>query len=94
MDEQQKNEVHGEMSFKKPLEAFDLKFAFHDGHISHVCPQESDPVWSVNIKRGVLSSLQNTMPRFDLSHETVAVIILILEIHHLDINLLPVSVKF
>ncbi len=47
-----------------------LRFAFHDGLIQEVCPNSDDPVWAINIKRGVLSSFQNTMMRFDIDHNT------------------------
>ena len=56
------------MAFKKSLEQFALSFSFHDGHISHICPSEQDPAWGVNLKRGILSAFQNTMPRFDIGH--------------------------
>ena len=58
----------------KYLEQYSLHFSFHDGHISHVCPSPDDVLWSINIKRGILSALQNTMPRFDLSHQSFEVI--------------------
>ncbi|XP_074052215.1 uncharacterized protein LOC141495122 [Macrotis lagotis] len=42
------------------LEKFPLSFVFRDGKIPKVCPQQGDPSWVVNIKRGVLSLLQTS----------------------------------
>uniref|UniRef100_W4VR36 Putative lipoprotein n=1 Tax=Corethrella appendiculata TaxID=1370023 RepID=W4VR36_9DIPT len=52
------------------LEENELRFSFHDGAISEICPHESESVWVQNFKRGILSSLQNTMKRFDVDHNT------------------------
>lgn len=48
-----------------------LPFTFQDGQVPHICPAPEDPVWSVNIKRGILSTIQNLMPRFDLDYESL-----------------------
>lgn len=45
-----------------------FRFSFHDGHISTVCPHENEPVWSLNIKKSILSTFQNRMERFDIHH--------------------------
>lgn len=42
------------------------RFDFHDGVISEVCPEAGEPVWVLNFKRGILSSFQNSMRRFDI----------------------------
>uniref|UniRef100_A0A182M2K1 Vitellogenin domain-containing protein n=1 Tax=Anopheles culicifacies TaxID=139723 RepID=A0A182M2K1_9DIPT len=52
------------------LTRFELRFAFHDGTISEICHENDEPVWTLNFKRGILSALQNTMPRFDIDFET------------------------
>uniref|UniRef100_A0A182J4N7 Vitellogenin domain-containing protein n=1 Tax=Anopheles atroparvus TaxID=41427 RepID=A0A182J4N7_ANOAO len=52
------------------LSRYELRFAFHDGTISEICHEEDEPVWTLNLKRGILSTLQNTMPRFDIDYET------------------------
>lgn len=52
--------------FKATLERFPLRFAFNDGSIKEVCPNRRETVWALNLKRGVLSMLQNTMKRFDV----------------------------
>ncbi|XP_043519972.1 uncharacterized protein LOC122533896 [Frieseomelitta varia] len=54
--------------FKVNLERFSLRFAFDDGRIEELCPDKRDPVWALNLKRGVLSMLQNTMHRFDVDY--------------------------
>jgi hypothetical protein len=72
-DETRKSTVPGENAFKEALERFDLSFTFHDGGVPYICPSVDEPVWSVNIKRGILSSFQNTMPRFDINHESLDV---------------------
>jgi len=56
----------GEQDFRTLLEQFELRLSFEDGIVSAICPAKGDPAWSVNIKRGILSTMQNTMPRFDL----------------------------
>ena len=67
LDESVKAAVPDEQDFKTLLEQFELPLTFDDGIVSAICPAKDDPTWSVNIKRGILSTLQNTMPRFDLT---------------------------
>ncbi|XP_051858776.1 uncharacterized protein LOC117563530 [Drosophila albomicans] len=47
-----------------------LRFAFHDGLIGEVCPTEQETSWVLNFKKGILSSFQNTMLRFDVDFNT------------------------
>ncbi|XP_027695180.1 vitellogenin-like [Vombatus ursinus] len=47
-------------SLRMILEKFPLSFVFRDGKIPKICPQQGDPSWVVNIKRGVLSLLQSS----------------------------------
>lgn len=54
--------------FKANLERFPLRFTFDDGRIDELCPNRREPIWALNLKRGVLSMLQNTMHRFDVDH--------------------------
>lgn len=54
--------------FKANLERHELRFTFDDGLIHELCPDRREPVWALNIKRGVLSMLQNSMRRFDVDH--------------------------
>lgn len=46
-----------------------LPFAFQDGQIDHICSSDEDSSHSLNIKKGILSSLINSMERFDESQE-------------------------
>lgn len=48
------------------LQQYPLRFAWIDGKIERVCQEEDDHVFAVNVKRGILSSLQNTMRSFDM----------------------------
>ena len=52
------------------ISEFSLRFAFNDGIISEICPNEEEKNWVLNFKRGILSLLHNTMKRFDLDHST------------------------
>lgn len=72
-DATRRSTVPGEAVFKKSLEQHDLPFTFDDGLVSSICPSPEDPIWSVNIKRGILSAFQNTMPRFDLDYQRMDV---------------------
>ncbi|XP_072466121.1 uncharacterized protein [Notamacropus eugenii] len=47
-------------SLRMTLEKFPLSFVFRDGKIPKICPQQGDPSWVVNIKRGILSLLQTS----------------------------------
>ena len=72
-DATRKSSVPGEAVFKEALEKFDLPFRFHDGQVSDICPSVDEPVWSANIKRGILSAFQNTMTRFDVDGQSLEV---------------------
>jgi len=54
--------------FKLSLEHYALRFTFDDGIIHELCPNRHEPTWALNMKRGILSLLQNTMRRFDVDH--------------------------
>lgn len=62
--------------FKRSLERHVLRFAFDDGRIDELCPERQEPLWALNLKRGVLSMLQNTMHRFDVDRR----------VNELDVN--------
>ncbi|XP_056009974.1 uncharacterized protein LOC125679922 [Ostrea edulis] len=47
--------------FSKQLEDNSLRFSFQDGRIDSLCPSKSEKTWVLNIKRGILSLIQNTM---------------------------------
>lgn len=46
--------------FAAALQKSSLHFSFQDGTVDELCPGD-DPVWVLNIKRGILSAFQNTM---------------------------------
>ena len=46
--------------FSTALEKHSLHFSFQDGSVEELCPS-NDPLWVLNIKRGILSAFQNTM---------------------------------
>ncbi|XP_043224104.1 uncharacterized protein LOC122382611 isoform X2 [Amphibalanus amphitrite] len=58
-------------SFSSPLESYHLRYGFHDGVVDAICPENGDPTWSVNVKRGIVSTLQNSMDRIDLDYSDV-----------------------
>ncbi|XP_050082628.1 uncharacterized protein LOC126569520 [Anopheles aquasalis] len=65
------NDVHSKSELiAEQLMNYDLRFAFHDGAISEICHENDESAWTLNLKRGILSSLQNTMPRFDIDFQT------------------------
>ena len=53
--------------FKQALEEHPLRFSFQDGHIDSLCPSNDESSWVLNIKKGVLAMIQNTMD--DLSSD-------------------------
>lgn len=59
--------------FKVNLERFPLRFTFDDGQIDELCPDKREPIWALNLKRGVLSMFQNTMERFDVDRHAIEV---------------------
>ncbi|KAL1129528.1 hypothetical protein AAG570_012473, partial [Ranatra chinensis] len=42
------------------------RFHFENGIIPQICPTPDEPVWVLNLKKGILSSFQNSMDRFDV----------------------------
>lgn len=47
--------------FAAALTSTPLRFAFHNGRVSNICPSTEEPVWVLNFKRAVLSTFQNNM---------------------------------
>ncbi|KAL9926249.1 apolipoprotein lipid transfer particle isoform 1-T7 [Glossina fuscipes fuscipes] len=64
-DEHQKSK-----KLESDLKANLLRFAFHDGRINELCPRTNEQNWVLNFKRGILSTFQNTMLRFDIDFNT------------------------
>jgi hypothetical protein len=56
-----KSMATGSSQFAAGLEQQSLVFSFQDGQIEHICPSFDEPVWSLNVKRGILSAMQNSM---------------------------------
>lgn len=56
--------AEGAAEFKRQLEARPLQFSFQDGVVDELCPSPGEPVWALNVKRGILSAFQNSMPDF------------------------------
>jgi len=53
--------VQGSAAFSRALERAPIRVAFIDGLIEAVCPPADEPAWVLNIKRGIISALQNSM---------------------------------
>lgn len=49
----------GHQQFKEALEKWTLRFSFEDGAIETVCAESAEEPWALNIKRGLVSILQN-----------------------------------
>ncbi|KAL4235628.1 hypothetical protein ACF0H5_004023 [Mactra antiquata] len=52
--------------FAQTLSKYPMRFSFQDGNIVSICPHDQEQSWATNIKRGILSSFQNSMSNFDL----------------------------
>ncbi|RZF35893.1 hypothetical protein LSTR_LSTR017096, partial [Laodelphax striatellus] len=46
-------------------------FYMESGTISEICPHDDEKMWTLNFKRGLLSSFQNTMIRLDRNHRAI-----------------------
>ena len=53
--------VHG-ATFTTALQQNNLNFGFDNGRVRGVCHSSHDPLWVVNIKKGVLSAFQQSVP--------------------------------
>ncbi|XP_071088621.1 uncharacterized protein [Haliotis cracherodii] len=51
--------------FRRNLERFPLRFSFQDGVVEELCPAEGETTWALNIKRGLLAAVQNSMDNLD-----------------------------
>nr|XP_036224407.1 apolipophorins isoform X1 [Bactrocera oleae]XP_036224408.1 apolipophorins isoform X1 [Bactrocera oleae] len=61
------------LELAKDLKQHLLRFSFNDGLISEICPNFRESVWALNFKKGILSTFQNTMLRFDVDFNTTEV---------------------
>jgi hypothetical protein len=62
-DYENRQHLRGIDQFTQVLQGKTMSFAYNDGRIESVCPQSDDEVWAANIRRGIISSFQNTMNR-------------------------------
>ncbi|CAI9742929.1 apolipophorins-like [Octopus vulgaris] len=51
--------------FSDAITRYPLKFTLQNGRIEDVCPMTEEPIWVLNIKRGILSAFQNSMDTLD-----------------------------
>ncbi|XP_045454917.1 apolipophorins [Melitaea cinxia] len=70
-DQDENYSVERAEMFTQSITAHDLRFSFHDGIISEICPDESEDDWVLNFKRAILSLFQNSMKRFDINFKGV-----------------------
>ncbi|XP_069692884.1 uncharacterized protein Apoltp isoform X2 [Periplaneta americana] len=61
-------ELPHSQEFSRAISQHPLRFSFTDGLISEVCPHADEANWVLNFKRGIISTFQNTMKRFDVDH--------------------------
>ena len=61
----------GSNEFAHALQQHPLIFSFQDGQVEHLCPSADEPVWTLNIKRGVLSAMQNSMQDIAIPQSSV-----------------------
>ena len=54
-------------TFKNELEKNILTFGFDNGQIKDICYSSHEQLWALNIKKGILSSFQQSMTTFDRS---------------------------
>ena len=59
--------------FTRALERFPMRLSHQDGVVSAVCPTDADPTWVVNVKKGILSALQNSMQDLGMGTNTTEV---------------------
>ncbi|XP_060558872.1 apolipophorins-like isoform X2 [Ruditapes philippinarum] len=53
--------------FKIGLERNPARFSYQDGRIEDICIPEDEPIWVLNVKRGIISLIQNNMDDFSTS---------------------------
>jgi len=47
--------------FSTYLQRYPVRISYQDGTIADVCPTADEPTWVLNVKRGIISLLQNNM---------------------------------
>ncbi|KAJ8708367.1 hypothetical protein PYW07_010492 [Mythimna separata] len=71
IDQDENYPVERAEKFIHALSLYDLRFAFHDGIISEVCPEPEEEDWVLNFKRAILALYQNSMKRFDINFKGI-----------------------
>ncbi|XP_073960757.1 apolipophorins-like [Choristoneura fumiferana] len=71
LDQDENYPVERAEKFIHAISLFELRFAFHDGIISEICPESAEEDWVLNFKRAILSLFQNSMKRFDINFKGV-----------------------
>ncbi|XP_028158784.1 uncharacterized protein LOC114351683 isoform X6 [Ostrinia furnacalis] len=71
IDQDENYPVERAEKFIHAVALYDLRFAYHDGLISEICPESGDQEWVLNFKRAILSLFQNSMKRFDINFKGV-----------------------
>ncbi|KAJ8708722.1 hypothetical protein PYW08_010104 [Mythimna loreyi] len=71
IDQDENYPVERAEKFIHAVSLFDLRFAFHDGIISEVCPEPEEEDWVLNFKRAILALYQNSMKRFDINFKGI-----------------------
>ncbi|KAG6459272.1 hypothetical protein O3G_MSEX011302, partial [Manduca sexta] len=71
VDQSENYPVERAEKFVNAVSLHDLRFAFHDGVISEICPSEEEEDWVLNFKRAILALFQNTMERFDVNYKGI-----------------------
>ncbi|XP_037094876.1 LOW QUALITY PROTEIN: uncharacterized protein LOC119114923 [Pollicipes pollicipes] len=56
-----KQEVDNMATFKRELERRPLSFSYQHGRIEDVCSDPNEPVWVLNFKRGLMSTMVNSL---------------------------------
>ena len=72
-----KNKIEADTNgeFRTSLEKSPLAFSFQDGRIEELCTSRPEKTWVLNIKRGILSSIQNSMTDFTEDQQIQEVVI-------------------
>lgn len=59
--------------FQISLEKYPVHLSYQDGNIAEICLTGDDPTWVVNVKRGIISLLQNNLKNSKGNHTVTEV---------------------
>lgn len=68
LGDNEENPTSANRLFSDMISGSTLRFAFKDGIVYEICPDDDEKSYPLNFKRGVLSLIQNSMKRFDLDY--------------------------